>query len=104
MVIDTSELGAAEAARCCAYGARDGDVALRVDRGAGGAAQGTLAAAVPGPIRGRRRDTAHLNGKKCEVPVKKIIAGVDPEKAVSREALQNPDALDPFLALGRGGS
>ena len=45
-----------------------------------------------------------LNGKKCEVPVKKIIAGVDPEKAVSREALQNPDALDPFLALGRGGS
>ena len=25
-----------------------------------------------------------LNGKKCEVPVKKILAGVDPEKAVSR--------------------
>ena len=40
-----------------------------------------------------------LNGKKCEVPVKKILAGVDPEKAVSRGALQNPDALAPFIEL-----
>jgi acetoacetyl-CoA synthetase len=38
-----------------------------------------------------------LNGKKCEVPVKKIIAGVPPEQAVSRDALRNPDALVPFL-------
>ena len=40
-----------------------------------------------------------LNGKKCEVPVKRILAGVDPEKAVSRGALHNPDALAPFLEL-----
>jgi acetoacetyl-CoA synthetase len=40
-----------------------------------------------------------LNGKKCEVPVKKILSGVDPDKAVSRGALQNPDALAPFIAL-----
>ncbi|TDQ04941.1 acetoacetate--CoA ligase [Labedaea rhizosphaerae] len=40
-----------------------------------------------------------LNGKKCEVPVKKILAGVAPEKAVSRDALANPDALAPFLDL-----
>ena len=45
-----------------------------------------------------------LNGKKCEVPVKKILAGVAPDRAVSRGALQNPDALDPFLALAPGGS
>jgi acetoacetyl-CoA synthetase len=45
-----------------------------------------------------------LNGKKCEVPVKKILAGVPPERAVSRGALQNPDALGPFLALAAGGS
>jgi small subunit ribosomal protein S4 len=45
-----------------------------------------------------------LNGKKCEVPVKKILAGVAPDKAVSRGALQNPDALAPFLALAPGGS
>ncbi|MGA6165817.1 acetoacetate--CoA ligase [Amycolatopsis magusensis] len=40
-----------------------------------------------------------LNGKKCEVPVKKILSGVDPERAVSRDALLNPDALTPFVAL-----
>ncbi|MEU7818618.1 acetoacetate--CoA ligase [Pseudonocardia sp. NPDC049154] len=40
-----------------------------------------------------------LNGKKCEVPVKKILAGVSPDKAVSKGALQNPDALGPFLDL-----
>jgi acetoacetyl-CoA synthetase len=40
-----------------------------------------------------------LNGKKCEVPVKKILAGVAPERAVSRDALANPDSLRPFLEL-----
>ncbi len=45
-----------------------------------------------------------LNGKKCEVPVKKILAGVAPDRAISRGALQNPDALAPFLALAAGGS
>jgi acetoacetyl-CoA synthetase len=38
-----------------------------------------------------------LNGKKCEVPVKRILAGVPVEKAVSRDALLNPEALTPFL-------
>jgi acetoacetyl-CoA synthetase len=42
-----------------------------------------------------------LSGKKCEVPVKRILAGVDPERAVSRDALQNPDSLTPFLRLAR---
>ena len=40
-----------------------------------------------------------LNGKKCEVPVKKILAGLDPSKAVSAGALRNPDSLAPFVAL-----
>jgi acetoacetyl-CoA synthetase len=40
-----------------------------------------------------------LNGKKCEVPVKKILAGVAADKAVSRDALANPTALDPFVEL-----
>ncbi|MCO1659430.1 acetoacetate--CoA ligase [Pseudonocardia humida] len=40
-----------------------------------------------------------LNGKKCEVPVKKILAGADPDRAVSRGALLDPSALAPFLAL-----
>jgi acetoacetyl-CoA synthetase len=42
-----------------------------------------------------------LNGKKCEVPVKKILAGVAPDKAVSRDALANPDALTPFVTLAK---
>jgi acetoacetyl-CoA synthetase len=40
-----------------------------------------------------------LNGKKCEIPVKRILAGVAPERAVSRDALANPDSLRPFLDL-----
>ena len=40
-----------------------------------------------------------LSGKKCEVPVKRILAGADPEKAVSRGALKNPEALEPFLKM-----
>ena len=40
-----------------------------------------------------------LSGKKCEVPVKRILAGVDPAKAVSSGALRNPEALAPFLEL-----
>ena len=42
-----------------------------------------------------------LNGKKCEVPVKRILAGVDPAQAVSAGALRNPDSLEPFLRLRR---
>ncbi|WP_020663317.1 acetoacetate--CoA ligase [Amycolatopsis benzoatilytica] len=40
-----------------------------------------------------------LNGKKCEVPVKRILAGIAPERAVSRDALANPAALEPFVEL-----
>ncbi|TWP51566.1 acetoacetate--CoA ligase [Lentzea tibetensis] len=43
-----------------------------------------------------------LNGKKCEVPVKKILAGVAPERAVSIDALRNPAALQPFLDIASG--
>ncbi|MBA8827454.1 acetoacetyl-CoA synthetase [Saccharopolyspora lacisalsi] len=43
-----------------------------------------------------------LNGKKLEVPVKKILAGAAPDQAVSRDALSNPDALTPFVQLGGG--
>ena len=40
-----------------------------------------------------------LNGKKCEVPVKRVLAGVPIEQAVSPGSLQNPAAMDPFVAL-----
>ena len=40
-----------------------------------------------------------LNGKKCEVPVKKILAGMPVDRAISRDALRDPAALDPFVAM-----
>jgi len=40
-----------------------------------------------------------LNGKKLEVPVKRLFQGVELVKSVSREAMGNPDSLRPFLEL-----
>jgi acetoacetyl-CoA synthetase len=45
-----------------------------------------------------------LNGKKCEVPVKKILAGVPVDKAISQDALRDPTALDPFIAMAKNPS
>lgn len=39
--------------------------------------------------------------KKIEVPIKKLFAGHDPEIAVNRGSLANPDALDWFIARAR---
>ena len=40
-----------------------------------------------------------LNGKKLEVPVKRIFQGTPAAKAVSREAMSNPDSLQAFVRL-----
>ncbi|HEX3706180.1 MAG TPA: acetoacetate--CoA ligase [Mycobacteriales bacterium] len=40
-----------------------------------------------------------INGKKCEVPVKRILAGVPVERAVSKGALADPTSLAPFVEL-----
>ena len=40
-----------------------------------------------------------LNGKKLEVPVKKILSGTPPDEAASRDSLSNPDSLDRFADL-----
>ncbi len=42
-----------------------------------------------------------LNGKKLEVPVKKILSGTPPEKAASKESLSNPESLDHFVEVAR---
>ncbi|CAA9483945.1 MAG: Acetoacetyl-CoA synthetase [uncultured Solirubrobacteraceae bacterium] len=44
-----------------------------------------------------------LSGKVLEVPVKRILMGVAPEQAAARDALANPAALEPFVALARAG-
>jgi acetoacetyl-CoA synthetase len=47
-----------------------------------------------------------LNGKKVEVPVKKILSGTPSEEAVSKDSLNNPDSLNFFVeqAEKMGGS
>ncbi|MEO0682388.1 MAG: acetoacetate--CoA ligase, partial [Pseudomonadota bacterium] len=38
-----------------------------------------------------------LSGKKLEVPVKKLLLGADPAKAVNRDSMANPTSFDAFL-------
>ena len=40
-----------------------------------------------------------INGKKCEVPVKRILAGMEPDAAISRDALADPVGFDEFLEV-----
>src|SRR5207248_3290886 len=42
-----------------------------------------------------------LSGKKTEVPVKKLFMGVPVEKAVSMDALGNPQAMQFFIDFAR---
>jgi acetoacetyl-CoA synthetase len=42
-----------------------------------------------------------LNGKKLEVPVKKILSGIPPEQAASKDSLSNPESLDRFVELAK---
>ncbi|MEU8132292.1 acetoacetate--CoA ligase [Streptodolium elevatio] len=40
-------------------------------------------------------------GKKLEVPVKRILLGAEPDAAVSRDAVDDPEALDRLVAVAR---
>ncbi|HSD75471.1 MAG TPA: acetoacetate--CoA ligase [Steroidobacteraceae bacterium] len=42
-----------------------------------------------------------LSGKKMEVPVRRILMGMAPEKAANRDATVNPQALDYFVHYAR---
>jgi acetoacetyl-CoA synthetase len=42
-----------------------------------------------------------MNGKKLEVPVKRLLLGGAPDSVASRDTLANPEALDAFAALAR---
>jgi acetoacetyl-CoA synthetase len=54
---------------------------------------------VPSEIRAIAEVPRTLSGKVLEVPVKRILMGESPERAVSRDSLANPAALDHFVAL-----
>jgi acetoacetyl-CoA synthetase len=53
----------------------------------------------PDEIRAVRAIPRTQNGKKLEVPVKRILLGVAPEKVASRDTLADPGALDEFVRL-----
>jgi acetoacetyl-CoA synthetase len=57
---------------------------------------------VPDEIRAIAEVPRTLNGKKLEVPIKRILRGTPATKAVNTDTLANPRALDPFLELARG--
>ncbi len=40
-----------------------------------------------------------ISGKKLEAPVKKVMMGIAPDRAASKDALRNPRAWDDFIAL-----
>jgi acetoacetyl-CoA synthetase len=40
-----------------------------------------------------------LNGKKCEVPIRKILHGAEVDRAISASALANPESLREFIAF-----
>lgn len=56
---------------------------------------------VPDEIRAVPEVPRTLNGKKLEVPVRRILSGTPPSEAVHPDAMLNPRALDPFVALAR---
>jgi acetoacetyl-CoA synthetase len=54
---------------------------------------------VPDDIRQIEEVPRTLNGKKLEVPIKRILTGAAVARAVNRDTLANPKALEAFLAL-----
>ncbi len=98
LVIDTTRVGADEGKLLCfvvlAPGASLVDVEPRLRKELRGALSPRH---VPDEFIAIAEVPRTLNGKKCEVPVKKILSGVAPEKAVSADALTNPAALEPFV-------
>lgn len=54
---------------------------------------------VPDEIIAVRAIPHTRTGKKLEVPIKQIFLGAEPARAVSRDAVDDPTALDAFIAL-----
>ena len=42
-----------------------------------------------------------LNGKKVEVPVKRILLGESPEEVITPSSLENPDSINYFVELSQ---
>ena len=105
LVIDTTELGAAsDGELLCFLVLAPGARPVAVEQQLRQALRAELSPRhVPDRFVVVREIPRTLNGKKCEVPVKRILAGVEPDQAVSRDALQNPESLATFIEMARRG-
>ena len=56
---------------------------------------------VPNEIHAVAQVPTTASGKLLEIPVKKILMGIPPEQAASRDTVANPDSLDYFAKLAR---
>jgi acetoacetyl-CoA synthetase len=54
---------------------------------------------VPNEVHAVAEIPRTLSGKALEIPVKRILQGIDPAQAASRDSLRNPAALDWFAAF-----
>jgi acetoacetyl-CoA synthetase len=56
---------------------------------------------VPDEIRAVSDLPRTLSGKKLEVPIRRLLAGVPEERALKRGTLANPESIEPLLAAAR---
>lgn len=56
---------------------------------------------VPDEIFGVTSVPKTINGKKMEIPVKKIFSGADPQRAASKGSMADPDALEEYVSIAR---
>jgi len=42
-----------------------------------------------------------LNGKKLEVPVKRVLMGGDPSRVMNRDSLSDPSSVDFYVKLAK---
>jgi acetoacetyl-CoA synthetase len=59
---------------------------------------------VPDKIVAVRVIPRTMNGKKLEVPVKRILLGTPPDQAASRDTLADSTSLDAFVELAKAGA
>jgi acetoacetyl-CoA synthetase len=56
---------------------------------------------VPNEIYAVEQIPRTLNGKKMEVPIRRILLGHPLEKAVNPDSMSNPESLGFFIALAK---
>lgn len=76
----------------------DDDLVARIKRAV---REGCSPRHVPSEVRQIAEVPRTLSGKALEVPVKRILMGAEPSSTTSLDALANPAALEPFVALAR---